>query len=488
MKVRNVALLSFAGMLLTSASVYSFAPAPGAFAASSTPGSVPSSVPEIAPSVVADDGTVPSTFEVGNTLHVEGRVGNPQIIQGASGETFVLLEVKSGQGQAAASAPSHLTLVIDRSGSMAGPRLLNAISGAVAAVDHLAEGDMVSVVAFDTRPSVIVPVTTISAGSRSRIREAIRGITLGGDTCISCGIEEAVSQFVQGSGRVNRMIVLSDGDATAGVRDVPGFRSLAQRARERGVAVTTVGVGVSYNQKIMGAIAQESGGGHYFIEDAQSLDRVFQAEADQLRSTVAVNTEATIDLAPGVELEQVFDRSFQKRGRQVVVPLGNFAQGESKTVLLKVRVPSRNEGSSAVADVSLGFRDLVKGEDGRCAGRLGVTVTRDASKVSALDGVVEGRLNRAETAATLLAANELAEKGKLDEAQAKLSARQRDLETASVRAKHAAPSRRSIDVEDDFKGQASSLSEANLNLNKGGPQKPAAAVRRNQEMANPFMK
>jgi hypothetical protein len=43
-------------------------------------------------------------------------------------------------------------------------------------------------------------------------------------------------------------------------------------------------------------------------------------------------------------------------------------------------------------------------------------------------------------------------------------------------------------VEDDFKGQASSLSEANLNLNKGGPQKPAAAVRRNQEMANPFMK
>ncbi|MEO7331285.1 MAG: hypothetical protein ABI193_22100, partial [Minicystis sp.] len=232
----------------------------------------------------------------------------------------------------------------------------------------------------------------------------------------------------------------------------------------------------------------ESGGGHYFIEDERSLDRVFQAEADQLRSTVAVNTEATINLAPGVELEQVFDRSFQKRGQQVVVPLGNFAQGETKTVLLKVRVPSRIEGASAVAEVALGFRDLVKKEDGRCSGKLGVMVTRDASKVSALDGVVEGRLQRAETAAVLLQANELAEKGKLDEAQAKLSARQRDLDVAAVRAKSAAPSRRSADVEDDFKGQSSSISEANLNMNKGGPQKPAAAVRRNQEMANPFMK
>ena len=484
MKVRDVALLSFAGMLLTSASVYSFGPTPGASAAVAPP-----SVPETAPSVLVADGTVASSFEVGSTLHVEGRVGNPQIIQGASGETFVLLEVKSGQGdKAAVAAPSHLTLVIDRSGSMAGPRLQNAMSGAVAAVDHLADGDTVSVVAFDTKPAVIVPATEISSANRSRIRDAIRGITLGGDTCISCGIEEALAQFISRAGTVHRMIVLSDGDATAGVRDVPGFRGLAQRARDRGVAVSTVGVGVSYNQKIMGAIAQESGGGHHFIDDTQSLERVFQAEAEQLRSTVAVNTEATIDLAPGVELEQVFDRSFQKRGRQVVVPLGNFAQGETKTVLLKVRVPSRNEGASAVADVGLSFRDLVKKEDGRCTGKLGVTVTRDASKVSALDGVVEGRLQRAETAAVLLQANELAEKGKLDEAKARLTTRQQELEVSAARAKRAAPSRRSGDVEDDFKGQSSSISEANSNMNKGGPQKPAAAVRRNQEMANPFMK
>jgi Ca-activated chloride channel family protein len=484
MKVRNVALLSVAGMLLSSASVFSFAPTPGALAEGP-----PASVPEVAPTVQVAEGLVASSFEVGTTLHVEGRVGHASLVQGGPGETFVLLEVKSDAGQKAASAaPSHLAVVIDRSGSMAGTRLQNAISGAISAVEHLAEGDMVSVIAFDTKPSVVVPATVIGAQSRSGIREAIRGITLGGDTCISCGIEEAVSQFVAGSGKVHRMIVLSDGDATAGVRDVPGFRGLSQRARERGVSVSTVGVGVSYNQKILGAIAQEAGGGHYFIEDGASLDRVFQAEADELRSTVAVNAEATVELGAGVELVQVFDRSFQKRGRQVVVPLGNFAQGETKTVLLKVRVPSKAEGLSPVADVALGFRDLVKGEEGRCQGKLAVKVTKETGVTAALDGVVEGRVQRAETAAALLAANELAERGKLGEAQARLATRQQELAAAAVRAKGAAPAKRSIDVEDDFKGQASSLSEANLNMNRSGPKAPDVAVRRNQEMANPFMK
>ncbi|MFO0757093.1 MAG: VWA domain-containing protein [Byssovorax sp.] len=481
MKVRNVALLSCAGMLLTSATVYSFAP-------SGLPAVALPSVPEIKPAVVVSD-AVGASFEAPGTLHLEGRIGNASLPAGGAGETFVLLEVKNEAGdQAKVSAPSHLALVIDRSGSMAGARLDNAIAGALAAVDRLAEGDMVSVVAFDTKPSVVVPATEVSASSRGRIREAIRGITLGGDTCISCGIEEAVSQFVAGSGKVHRMILLSDGDATAGVRDVPGFRSIAQRARERGVSVSTVGVGVSYNQKILGSIAQEAGGGHYFIEDSRSLDRVFQAEADALRTTVAVNAEAEVELGPGVELVQVFDRSFQKRGQKVVVPLGSFTQGETKTVLLKVRVPSRSEGLAKVAEVGLGFRDLVRGEDGRAGGKLGLMVSRDATAAAELDGVVEGRVQRAETAAALLAANDLAERGKLDEAQQRLASRQRELSSAAARARQAAPAKRGRDVEEDFKGQSSSLDEANRSFDKNAPKKPDVAVRRNQEMANPFMK
>src|SRR4051812_30908975 len=153
------------------------------------------------------------------------------------------------------------------------------------------------------------------------------------------------------------MVVLSDGEATAGVRDLFGFRSLAAHAREKGVSVTTIGVGTSYNQKILGAIAQEAGGGHYFIEDAASMERAFESEADSLRATVAVGAEATVELAAGVELVRVFDRTFQKQGNRVVVPLGSFTKGDTQTVLIEVRVPTGAAGSAKVANVELSYRD-----------------------------------------------------------------------------------------------------------------------------------
>src|SRR4029079_2155098 len=101
-----------------------------------------------------------------------------------------------------------------------------------------------------TRATVVVPATPVDVGNRARVKAAIDGIRLGGDTCISCGIEAGMAELSQSRDRVHRMIVLSDGDATDGVRDVGGFRALAQRARERGCSVTTIGVGLGYNQRI----------------------------------------------------------------------------------------------------------------------------------------------------------------------------------------------------------------------------------------------
>lgn len=486
MKVKNVALLSFAGMLLSSASVYSFGGGPKQ---AGTTAEVTVSTAGGGTETPPSDEPKHATFEDGTTLRVEGRMGHPKIALGTGGETFVLVDVKGGEGaRAATSARSRLAIVIDRSGSMKGDRIANAIQGATAAIDHLGDGDTVSVTAFDTKPTLVVPSTVVNGGNREQIKAEIRKITLGGDTCISCGLEEAMVQLVQGNGTVDRMILLSDGDATAGVRDVAGFKAITDRARAKGISVTTIGVGVSYNQKILGSIAQQSGGGHYFIEDTSSLEKVFQAEAEKLRSTVAAEVEASIELGQGVELDRVFDRSFRMVGRRVVVQLGSFARGDAKTVLMRVRVPTRAEGEEMVADVSVAYRDLVTGQDGRAAGGLGVVISRDAAGSGQLDALVNGRLQRSETAAVLLQANELFERGQGDEARRKIAAQQQALATAASEARHAAPKAKKGAVDRDFEGQASALSNAGAGLDKPAPA-PAAqrAVRARQEAANPFM-
>ncbi|XYH92430.1 vWA domain-containing protein [Sorangium sp. So ce1128] len=463
MKPTHVALFSALGMMLTSISVYSLTPSGGRGSAepvSEVIAEPPLVVPEVAGGAVA--AVDPSRFTTGSRLMLEGRVGHARLTRAAR-ETFLMFEVRGDGAPARAQAQANLSLVIDRSGSMKGPRLANAVQAATTAVSRLNDGDVVSVVTFDTRTSVVVPPTTVAPHTRGLILEGIRGISLGGDTCISCGIEEGLVQLGQAGRGVSRMLVLSDGDANHGVRDIPGFRAMAQRARDRGVSITTIGVDVDYNEKILSAIALDSNGRHYFVENDAALARIFEAEAEQLTASVASGAELAIDLAPGVELDRVFDRAFRRAGGQVVVPLGAFGPGEVKTVLLKVRLDGLGgdrAGASPIADVGLAYRDLVAGTDARCQGKLGVALADRDADASELDALVAGRVQRSETAATLKQANFLFEQGRLDEARSKLDAQQRSLRSAADKAKRAAPASRAKDVAFDFESQLAALERA----------------------------
>jgi Ca-activated chloride channel family protein len=464
MKPTTVAFLTAAGMLLTSLTVYSVTP-PGGFRPSERV-EVTDELGRGEPLVVARDDRDPradgaSRFDAGNTLHVAGRLGHERLAAGGRGETYVLLEVRGTDAPGvAAAAPVNLALVVDRSGSMKGARLRNAIAGAVGAVERLHDGDVVSVVTFDTTTQLVVPPTTLDPLQRERVLSSIRSITLGSDTCISCGLEEAMTQLDRTSGRVNKMILLSDGDANRGVRDVAGFRALGRRAQARGLGVTTIGVDVDYNEKIMSAIAIESNGRHFFVENDADLGRVFASEAETATSAVAADAEARIDLAPGVELAEVLDRSFRREGGHVVVPLGTFTRGEEKTVLLRVRVPVDRTGAQPVASVDLGYRDLVQRDRGHCEGRLATFVTADPRDASELDPIVAGRVQRSETASVLTQANDLFAQGRADEAQRRLKDRARALDAAGAVAKQAAPAARAADVARDFDGQRAALDQA----------------------------
>jgi Ca-activated chloride channel homolog len=477
MKPTNVAILTAAGMLLTSFSVYSLTP-PGGLHAGADPGPVHiqqiGGTDAVVQQVAGTDATEIARFTTGSTLMLEGRLGHPKLARSANGETFVMLEVRGNDAlKAKAAAPVNLSLVIDRSGSMRGTRIRNAINAATTAIDRLNEGDTVNVVTFDTQVQIVVPPTTIGQGSRERIEADVRRIGLGGDTCISCGIEEGMVLLEQTPGKVNKMILLSDGDANHGVRDLPGFRGIAQRAMTRGIPVTTIGVDVDYNEKIMSAIAQDSNGRHYFVENDAALARVFEAETESLTSTIASGAEVAVDLAPGVELDRVFDRSFRREGNRVIIPLGTFAQTDVKTVLMKVKVPAQIDGKVAVAGVDLDFRDLTTNAGGHCSGKLALEVGGGPG-AGDLDPVVHGRVERSETAAVLKDANSLFQQGRVVEAQRKLEEQDKVLRTAADEARRAAPAAKAKAVDDDFQNQIAVIGTANSGF--AAPAATAAAA------------
>jgi len=484
MKVQSVALLSALGMLVSGSSVYLLAPATSG---ATTLGAAPEARGgDVAPETAAP--AVAATFSTGTTLRMEGRLGHGRLEKGGTRTTYVMVEVHAdGAEDGKRVAENHLAIVIDRSGSMKGDRLPRALAAANAAVDRLEDGDRVSVISFDTRPTTDVSMTTVNTSTRQAIRSAIQNIALGGDTCISCGIQAGVDELRRSESAADRMIVLSDGDATAGVRDVPGFESIARSARDAGIGVSTIGVGTSYNQKIMGAIALHSGGRHHFIEDAASLERVFLAEADKLRNTVAVSAAVTVDLAEGVTLARVFDRSFSRNGQRLTVPLGNFSASDTKTLLLELRVPADAEGITPVADVRLRFDDRKTGGEGSCSGKLDVRIGADGEAGSELDPIIATRIERTRTADTLDAVNELLEQGRTEEAEAKLAAQEKTLREVTERARRAGGGTKGEVLAQDLEEQTSTISGAKKDVaaKPKGIDK-ARAQRKYVEAANPY--
>jgi Ca-activated chloride channel family protein len=462
MRVRSLALWAALGVVSTSAAAFAI-PVPSLGQASSI---------HLDPASTVGTSQDIAHFTAGQTLTVDARLGHASMRRvgaGTQGETFVFASVTGAD--AAQSAPAlDLALVIDRSGSMMGRKIANAIAAAVGSIDRMRDGDVVSVVSFDTSATVVVPPTPVTASTRASIASAIRGIRLGGDTCISCGIEEGMRQLelgaasVSGHDHVSRIVLLSDGEATHGIKDVPGVRAMASRMRDRGVTISTIGVDTNFDEQFMSAIAVESNGRHYFVADPSGLPAIYNEEFQSLEASLAQNAELVVDPAPGVVVEEVFDRSFRREGGRVVVPFGTFSAREEKTVLLRVRAPVDREGVQPVASLRLAYRDLVARTDGTCAGSLAFVVKSDGSEQPAMDPFVAARLARSHTAAALTTANSLFKAGNVDGARAALAQQQAQLkkdESSAFSAAPAAPAKaRGRNLSDDFKEQADLIAKA----------------------------
>lgn len=498
MRHTTVGILSALGMLFTSVTVWSVTPDGGYQARAEAATNVDATTTTGGEEPVEQ--TDPAHFVTGSTLRLDARVGHAKMVKGESGETFVLVEIAgtedTSQGQGA-PANAHLAIVMDQSGSMRGSRLANAKSAALRAIDTMRDGDMVTVVTFDTRSRTVIPPTVIDPSSRSRIASDVQRIELGGDTCVSCGVEAALGELAASKDRVSRMLVLSDGDTNSGIRDVAGFKNLAKRAADRGVTITTIGVDVDYNESIMAAIADGSNGRHYFVDNDAGLAKIFEEEAQFLSHTVASDAVAEIELAPGIELDKVYDRTFSRSGSRLRVPLGAFAAGEKKTILLKVRTTGGGDGQvSPVAQTTVRFRDQKSGSDATSEGKLGITLVPTRDGASELDGVVAGRVERAETAAVLREANQLFRLGKIDDARKKLADQRQSVAQNREAAKSRAPAARAIDVDQDFKKQERSLDEAEQAFAappapatepNAGPPQPAPPSRANKGGAKKAM-
>jgi len=163
---------------------------------------------------------------------------------------------------------SALALVIDRSGSMSGQKIELCKSAAIATAEILTKKDFITVVAFDSKAHIIVPMTR--ASSKGTIASQIAALSSGGGTNIYPGMANAQAALGKVKARIKHMIVLTDGQTSGS-----GYEALAAQCHAEGITISTVAVGGGAQVALLQAIAAAGGGQSYQTADPASITRIF---------------------------------------------------------------------------------------------------------------------------------------------------------------------------------------------------------------------
>lgn len=257
--------------------------------------------------------------------------------------------------------PVNLALVIDRSGSMAGDKIAKAREAALEAVRRLGPDDIVALVVYDTGVQTLVPAQRVGDGRR--LERAIRGIEVAGNTALHGGVVRGaaeVRRHMEGANYVNRVILLSDGLANVGPSSPEELGRLGASLVREGISVTTVGLGLGFNEDLMTRLAQRSDGNTYFVENSADLPRIFAAELGDVLNVVARRVVIEIEFPAGVRPLNFVGRDGTIRGQRAELTLNQLYGGQEKFALIEVEVaPSKAGVEIEIARARVNYEDAV---------------------------------------------------------------------------------------------------------------------------------
>jgi Ca-activated chloride channel family protein len=265
--------------------------------------------------------------------------------------------------------PVNVAIVIDKSGSMSGEKIQKAKEAAILALHRLNASDIVSVVLYDSDVEVLVPATKMT--HRDRIIRKIRGISANGSTALYAGVQTGAEELRKFRSKkyVNRVVLLSDGQANVGPDSPHALGQLGSCLVEEGISVTTIGLGGGYNEDLMSQLAYKSDGGHYFAETADELAGVFDDEFGRALSVVA--QEVNIEIICGEEMRPVrlLGREGTIKDRTVTLNIQNIYSKHEKYVILEVEIPPQKVNKvRELALVRVNYEDMKSSQSAKTSG------------------------------------------------------------------------------------------------------------------------
>ena len=316
-------------------------------------------------------------------VQVDVAMGQPVLLAGQKHTAYLKVGLTGFEwSQKGQRTPTNIALVLDRSGSMSGEKLRKAKEASAEAIYALGQQDIMSVVTYDDSVQVLVPATKLT--DQAAVASMIKKINAGGSTALFAGVSkgaEEVRKFLQ-KDRVNRVILLSDGIANVGPSSPRALAELGRSLAKEGISVSTIGLGLGYNEDLMTELARKSNGNHAFAESAQDLATIFNHELADALSVVAQEVSIKIQCAEGIRPVRVLGREADIYGQTVSANINQLYSGQEKYILLEVEVAAHKAGDALqVATVNVSYSNLETHVVDRLSSTAGVSFSASAEEV-----------------------------------------------------------------------------------------------------------
>ncbi len=282
-------------------------------------------------------------------------------------------------------SPLNVAIVLDKSGSMQGEKIERAKEAAIMAIHRLDSKDIVSIIAYDETVEIVVPATKVS--DIDAISTAIRSIRAGGNTALFAGVSKGAAEVRKflSENHVNRIVLLSDGVANVGLSSPSDLGALGSILADEGISVTTIGLGLGYNEDLLSELATRSDGYHYFAEGLEDLSRMFDQEFGKALSMVAQGIDIRIRCAPGVIPRRILGKTATIDGSDVIVSLNNLFSESERRIVLEVELsPETLRGPNVeIAAIDVDYDNLLTRSREHLDRRLSIRTTLSRVDVDA---------------------------------------------------------------------------------------------------------
>ncbi len=245
------------------------------------------------------------TYEFLNYYNVRYQVAEagtlrivPQLRRlGTSGDVELQIGVQA-PAPAATRPPLTLTLVLDTSGSMNGTPISLLSRSIKALATRLRAGDIVSAVTWSTSQTVPMSGHVVTGPNDPAVLALADGMRANGGTDLSAGLQRgyALARQHQGQGRINRVMLISDGGANVGVTDEKLIGDAADVQNKEGIYLVGVGVGEGLNDVLMNVVTDAGNGAYVYLDTPQEADKMLGSRFDEVLGVAARHVEVKLTL------------------------------------------------------------------------------------------------------------------------------------------------------------------------------------------------